>query len=113
MVLEHKTSGYKRIKEALFIFWIVGVVVLFIALFSHNSQDMQISSSQNVENINNAIGIVGARLSETLLEYLGLSAYILPFYYYILAILLYGMILDFVISNMAQSVLESSVVISY
>lgn len=79
VVLEHKTSGYKRIKEALFIFWIVGVVVLFIALFSHNSQDMQISSSQNVENINNAIGIVGARLSETLLEYLGLSAYILPF----------------------------------
>lgn len=73
-------DGFKRVKDVLFIFWLVGVVVLFFALLTHDAADNNFlnDSAAAVGNIKNVIGVVGARLSDGLFSYFGICAFLIP-----------------------------------
>lgn len=74
-------DGFKRVKDVLFIFWLVGVVVLFFALLTHDQADNNYLNDPSISagNIKNVIGVVGAQLSDGLFSYFGICAFLIPF----------------------------------
>ncbi len=73
-----QNNATRRIKETLFIFWIFGVIILFLALLTHSNDDVAIAASENPEFVQNSIGTIGAHISQILFEWLGFPAYLLP-----------------------------------
>lgn len=72
-----RPSVRSRIKDALFIFLLLMAVMLFFALLTYEPADSNYWDTAP-ERVHNAIGPVGAHVSEVLLSYFGICAYILP-----------------------------------
>ncbi len=68
------------VKEIIFMLLLVSFILLLCALWSHSADDNNWSQDlANSTRINNAMGYIGARVSENMFQWFGKCAYILPF----------------------------------
>ena len=76
----YQNKFFRGAKEILYILLLVTFIVLLCALWSHNPDDNNFSPNMtDSARISNAVGYIGARISDNLLQWFGKCAYILPF----------------------------------
>ncbi len=75
-VIEEKTV--RGLREAAFLAFLTVAIFLLIALLTFSIEDAGWTHSGSSQHINNACGVVGAWISDFLLSFLGLMAYLFP-----------------------------------
>ncbi len=69
-------SVASRIREALFVIWLLIIAMLFLALWTYEPTDSNFLNN-DITKIHNSIGPIGARVSDMMFSYFGFCAYIL------------------------------------
>ena len=81
-----RAARWARIKEVLGVALVVLTVAAIISLLSHHPKDRSFNAATSSSSYQNYLGWFGAYLSDLLVQLLGLGAYFLPLFTFVLAL---------------------------